>query len=156
MEEQKEQPEIQENQKDHGHRENHRRRKHKQPRPVILTCICISAFVFYGLISLFLFILMFLSGWIARSEARKVFLPDWVESKLVIVVVIIVAFLLHLTSLIGAVKMWYRRKSGYLMLSSSSFAIALFQLFTDRISIFTTAVYLCFVLLFGFYYRRFR
>jgi hypothetical protein len=28
-------------------------------------------------------------------------------------------------------------------------------LFTDRISIFTTAVYILFILLFGYYYRRF-
>jgi cation transport ATPase len=155
MEEFNEPTETREDNKNHSHNENHKRRRHKQPRPFFLTCICISAFVFYGLISFLLFILLFLSGWIARTDATKVFLPDWVESKLVIILVIAVAFLLHLTSLIGAVNMWYRRKAGYLMLSISSLAIALFQLFTDRISLFTTSVYICFILLFGFYYRRF-
>jgi cation transport ATPase len=155
MDEKPEKPEQEERQKNKGHRENHSRRRHKQPRPVFLTYLCIFAFVFYGLISVSLFILIFFSGWIAGSDFQTRFLPDWVDSKQMIILVFAVASVLHLFSLIGTVKMWNRKKSGYLMFSISTLAIALFQLFTDRISIFTTAVYILFILLFGYYYRRF-
>jgi cation transport ATPase len=148
-------PQPDENPNNQGNRANHGRRRHKQPRPVLLTFLCIFSLVFYGLTSVLLFILMFFTGWIAESDFRNRFLPDWVDSKQMIILVFAVASVLHLFSLIGTVKMWNRRKSGYLMFSISTLAIALFQLFTDRISIFTTAVYILFILLFGYYYRRF-
>jgi hypothetical protein len=136
-----------------GRHEGRQKHKHKQPRPVFLSVICIFAFVFYGLISLVFLFALFSSGWI--SEVRNKYLPDAAESKQVIILITAAGFLLHMISFIGSINIWHRRKSGYLILSVSTLAIAIFQLFTDRISIFTTAVYICFIILFGIYYRRF-
>jgi hypothetical protein len=153
MEEETDNPEKKaENQKSFNHHVNHKKHKHKQPRPVFLSMICVFAFVFYGLISILFLAALFSSGWI--SEVRNKYLPEGNESKLMIILIIAAGFLLHMISLIGIIKMWYRRKSGYLMLSISTLIIALFQLFSDRISIFTTAVYICFIVLFGIFYRR--
>jgi len=125
----------------------------KIPRPVFLTMLCVFAYIFYGLISLLFLAALFSSGWI--SEVRNKYLPEGTESKQMIILIIAAGFLLHLISFIGSIKIWYCRKSGYLMLSISSLIIALLQLLSEKISIFTTAVYICFILLFGIYYRRF-
>jgi hypothetical protein len=133
--------------------ETHKKRKHKQQRPVFLTMICLFAFVFYGLISLLFLLALFFSDWI--TEVRNNYLPDRIESKQIIILITVAGFIFHMVSLIGTINIWYRRKSGYLMLSISTLIIALFQLFSDKISVFTTAVYICFIILFGIYYRRF-
>jgi hypothetical protein len=153
MEEEPDHPEKGEKQKHHSPHDAHQKRKHRQPRPVFLSVICIFAFVFYGLLSLLFLFALFSSGWI--SEVRNKYLPDGTESKQMIILVTASGFVLHLLSLIGSINIWYRRKSGYLILSVSTLIIALFQLFSDRISGFTTAVYICFIILFGIYYRRF-
>jgi hypothetical protein len=153
MEEVPNNPEKGEMQKNHPYKDTHHKRKHKQPRPVFLSVISVFAFVFYGLISLLFLLALFSSGWI--SEVRNHYLPEGTETKQMIILITAAGFLLHLTSLIGSINIWYRRKSGYLMLSISTLIIAVFQLFFDRISIFTTAVYICFIILFGIYYRRF-
>jgi hypothetical protein len=142
-----------ERQKNKSHHNSRQKRKHKKPRPVFLSVISIFAFVFYGVISLLFLFALFSSGWI--SEVRNKYLPDGTESRQTIILITAAGFLLHLTSLIGSINIWYRRKFGYLMLSISTLVIALFQLFSQRISIFTTAVYICFIVLFGIYYRRF-
>jgi hypothetical protein len=136
-----------------GRHENHHKRKHKQPRPLFLSVLCIFVFVFYGLISLFFIVALFSSGWI--SEVRNKYLSEGTESKQTIILITAAGFLLHLISLIGSINIWFRRKYGYLMLSVSTLIIALFQLFSDRFSIFTTAVYIGPIILFGIYYRRF-
>jgi hypothetical protein len=137
----------------YGAGENPKHRKHKHQRPIFLTVLCLFSFVFYGMISTFLLLAFFFSGWI--SEVRNSYLPDRTESKGTIILIIIMGLLLHLVSFFGSIKMWYRRKSGYLMLSISTLIIALYQLFSDRISVFTTAVYIILIVLFGIYYRRF-
>jgi len=142
-----------EKQKRSSHREGDQKRKHKQPRPVFLSLICIFAFVFYGLLSLLFLFALFFSGWI--SQVRNKYLPQGTESKQMIILITAAGFLLHLASLIGSINIWYRRKSGYLILSISTLTIALFQLFSERISVFTTSVYVFIIILFGIYYRRF-
>ncbi len=129
------------------------RRKHKQPRPVLLSVLCVFSFVFYGLISLIFLFALFYSGWI--SEVRNKYLIEGTESKDIILLITAFGFVLHLISLIGSIIIWYRRKSGYLMLSISTLIMVLFQLLSDRISILTTAVYIILIILFGIYYRRF-
>ena len=123
------------------------------PRPFLLTLLCLFSFIFYGLISILLLLAFFFSGWI--SEVRNSYLPDRTESKGTIILILVAGLLLHLVSLFGSINIWYRRKSGYLMLSISTLIIALYQLFSDRISVFTTAVYIILIVLFGIYYRRF-
>ena len=133
--------------------EDRPQQKHIHTRPFFLTLLCLVAFVFYGLLSGFFLSALFLSGWI--SEVRSKYLPESAESKSTIIIITVLGLILHLISLFGSINMWYRRKSGYLMLSVSTMIIALFQLFSDRISIFTTAVYILFIILFGIYYKRF-
>jgi hypothetical protein len=153
MEEETDIPEKKEKKNHQGHRKNHHKRKHNQPRPAVLSLLCIFAFVFYGLISLFFLVALFSSGWI--SQVRNKYLPEGTESKQTIIFLTASGLLLHLVSFFGSVNIWHRRKSGYLMLSISTLIIALFELFSSRLSIFTTVVYICFIFLFGIYYKRF-
>jgi magnesium-transporting ATPase (P-type) len=146
-------PEKGEKEKNYTYQDTHHKRKHKQPRPLFLSVISVFAFVFYGLISVLFLLALFSSGWI--SEVRNKYLPEGAETKQMIILITAAGFLLHLISLIGSINIWHRRKSGYLMLSISTLIIALFQLLSNRISIFTTAVYIFFIILFGIYYRRF-
>ena len=154
MEEETGNPVKGEKQESFSNKETHHKRMNKEPRPVFLTMISLFAFTFYGLISLFFLLAVFFSGWI--SEVRDKYLPEGAESKQTIILITATGFLLHLIALIGSINIWYRRKSGYLMLSISTLIIALFQLFSNRISLFTLAVYISFIVLFGIYYRRFR
>jgi hypothetical protein len=142
-----------EKQKSHSNKDTHHKRRYKEPRPVFLTMISLFAFVFYGLISLSFLLALFFSGWI--SEVRDKYLPEGTESKQMIILITTAGFVLHMISLIGSINIWYRRKYGYLMFSISTLIIALFQLFTDNISLFTLAIYISFIILFGIYYRRF-
>jgi hypothetical protein len=127
--------------------------KDKAPRPVFLTLISLFSFVFFGLISLFFLLALFYSGWI--SEVRNKYLPEGTESKQLIILLTAAGFLLHLIAFTGSIMIWFRKKSGYALFSISTLIIALYQLFTDRVSIFTLAIYISFIILFGIYYRRF-
>jgi hypothetical protein len=130
-------------------------KKNRSPhdRPFFLSLVSVFAFIFYGLLSLFFLAGLFFSGWI--TEVRNQYLTEGTESKQMIILIMAAGFLFHLVSFIGCIKIWFMRKSGFLMFSISSLIIALFQLFSDRISVFTTGIYICFIILFGFYYRRF-
>lgn len=130
-----------------------RRRKNKRSRPAFLTLLCLFSFVFYGLISLVFFLALFFSGWIA--DVRSKYLPEGTESKGIIILITLAGLLLHLVSLTGSIYMWYRRRSGYLMLSISTLIILLYQLLSSSISVLTTVVYFIFIILFGIFYRRF-
>jgi hypothetical protein len=152
MEEEPDHPGKGDIQKSHGHPKVRQKHRHKQGRPVFLSVICIFAFVFYGLISLLFLFALFSSGWI--SEVRNKYLPEGTETKQMIILITAGGFLLHIISLFGSIYIWNRRKSGYLLLSVSSLIIALFQLFSDKISVFNTAVYIFIIVLFGIYYRR--
>ena len=140
-------PKIQSHNKDRQEIDN------KPLRPFFLSLICVFSFVFYGLLSFFFLAALFFSGWI--SEVRNKYLPEGTGSKQVIILIIAAGFLLHMISFIGSIKIWQLRKSGYIMLSISTLIIALFQLFSDRIPVITAGVYIIYIILFGFYYRRF-
>ena len=134
-------------------RRSHHPRKNKHRRPVLLTMLCLFAFIFYGLLSVIFLLALFFSGWI--SEVRSKYLPDGTESTGVIILITSMGLLLHLVSLSGSIYMWYRRRTGYLMLSISTLILAFYQLLTDNISVFTTSVYFILIILFGIFYRRF-
>jgi hypothetical protein len=153
MDEEHNNPEKGTRQKNQSHHEDRQEIDNKLPRPFFLSLVTVFAFVFYGLLSLFFLAALFFSGWI--TEVRNKYLTEGTESKQSIILIIAAGFLLHLVSFIGCIKIWFMRKSGFLMFSISTLMIALFQLFSNRISLFTTGVYICFILLFGFYYRRF-
>jgi len=153
MDEETDNPEKGTRQKNRSHHEDRQEIDNKLPRPFFLSLVCVFIFIFYGLISLFFLAALFSSGWI--TEVRNKYLPEGTESKQLIILIITAGLFLHLVSFIGCIKIWYMRKSGFLMFSISTLIIALFQIFSDRISLFTTGVYICFIILFGFYYRRF-
>jgi hypothetical protein len=152
MEEETDHPEKGTRQKNHSHQEEGQEIDNKVLRPFFLSLVSVFAFVFFGLISLFFLAALFSSGWI--TEVRNKYLTERTESKQMIILIIAGGFLLHLVSFIGCIKIWHMRKSGFLMFSISTLILALFQLFSDRISVFTTGVYICFIILFGFYYRK--
>jgi hypothetical protein len=153
MEEETDNPEKRVMQKNHSHQEDRQEVDNKLQRPFFLSLICIFIIIFYGLISLLFLAALFSSGWI--TEVSNKYLTEGTESKQMIILIIAAGFLLHLVSFIGCIKIWYMRKSGFLMFSISSLIIALSQLFFVKISVFTIGVYICFILIFGFYYRRF-
>jgi len=124
----------------------------RESRPLFLSVICVFSFVFYGLITILFLLAFFYSGWIA--EVRNKYITDGNESKQMILLITAAGFLLHLVSLMGSIKIWHLKKTGYLMFSISSLVVAIFQLFSIKISFITTAIYISFIILFGIYYRR--
>lgn len=122
-------------------------------RPVLLTLLCLFSFVFYGLLSVIFLMAMFLSGWITR--VRNIYLPESAESGSAIILVTSAGFLLHMVSLVGTIYMWNMKKTGFLMLAISSLIISLYQLLSGSMSVFTTTVYIVFIVLFGIFYRKF-
>ena len=126
----------------------------EKSRPVLLTVICLFAFVFYGIISLFLLISVFYSGWI--TDVVNKYAPQNIHSKAYILMLVLGGFVFHASSLMGVIKIWKMKKAGYYWFSLSSLTIALFQLFNHRIPASSTAVYIGLIVLFGLFYRKYQ
>ncbi|MEI6898286.1 MAG: hypothetical protein WCL00_00280 [Bacteroidota bacterium] len=123
-------------------------------RALLLKIVCLFSFVFFGIILLLCLAGLLGSAWI--SEVITQYLPKGsTYSQGTVVLIAGLGFLLHAVAFFGVVGIWSKKRQGYRIFSIASFLIALIFLFSDKISLPTTGVYIFLVIFFGLYYRRF-
>jgi len=111
-------------------------------------------FVFFGLISILFLLAIFNSGWI--TDVVNKYTPGNLESRAKMIMFVLSGFILHASSFTGSVMMWMMKRKGYLVFAVSCLIISVYQLFQTKISFMTTAVYIVLIILFGFFYKKFR
>jgi hypothetical protein len=121
-------------------------------RPFLLTVLCLFSFVFFGLISVLFFFALLYSGSIADMVLR--YAPENPLSRIIILFYILGGFLLHGLSLASIIFIWKMRRLGYILFAISSLMIAGYQIFATQISPLTTAFYIGFILVFGFFLKK--
>lgn len=123
-------------------------------RPFFLTLICLSAFVFFGILTL-----IFLGGLVFSQRINHIagqYLPDESLGGFSAGAWFTAFLLIHLLALTGSILIWYLRKSGYYIVTGACLAISAVQLFNPGFSWAATYVYIFFIFGFGFFYRRLR
>ena len=131
-------------------------RDHSKKLPfsiLLLRTLCIFSFVFFGIIALLCLVGLFQSGWIAEVIGN--YLPQKSYSHEKIILITTIGFILHAAAFFGLTKMWSGRKKGYIIFSIATLLITLIFLFSNKVSVLTTGVYISLVLVFGLFYRRF-
>jgi len=121
-------------------------------RPVFLTIFCLSAFVFFAIVSVLSLAGIFYSDWITGVTNK--YLPEDKYSDAEFRILFISGFLLHTMALLGTILIWRLRKSGYFFTAISCLIIASYQLFNPNFTIASTAVYIITLIGFGLFYRR--
>ncbi|MCX6245675.1 MAG: hypothetical protein NTU98_13355 [Bacteroidetes bacterium] len=124
------------------------------PRPFLLTLLCLFSYIFFGLISLIFLAALFYSGSITWMVLR--YTPENPMTRTGIFFYIFGGFLFHALSFTGTLLIWKLKKKGYFLFGVSTLIIAVYQLFSSRISPLTTAVYIFLILAFGFFLRKMR
>ena len=121
-------------------------------RPVFLTILCLFSFVFFGILSIILFLGVFWSGWI--TQVTNQYDPPENFTKNQILIYLLAGFLLHALSFAGTILIWKLKRSGYYLLGFSCLVMATIQTYQPEVSISTTGVYIILILLFGIFFRR--
>jgi hypothetical protein len=120
-------------------------------RPVFLTALCLFSFVYFGLLTLLLFLGLFNSGWI--TGVMNQYLETAGYTKMQTIIVFGAGFLLHGLGFTGILLIWNLRKTGYYLLGLSCLVIAAYQLLNPMTAITSTAAYIIFILLFGIFFN---
>ena len=129
-------------------------RRKSRYRILLLRVVCLFSFVYFGIITLLCVAALFGSAHI--SSVITQYLPKGTTySQATVILIAGLGFLLHAVALFGVIRIWAKRRMGYILFSIASLTITLIFLFSDKISIPTTAIYIFLVLFFGLYYRRF-
>jgi len=121
-------------------------------RPIILSIFCLFGFTYFILLA-FLFILAtFCSGWI--TEVTNKYMPAEAVTKAQVFLVFFTGALLHLIAFAGLILIWNMKKMGYFLLGIPCLLIASYYLCQSQISVSITVIYIIFIIIFGFFYRR--
>lgn len=126
--------------------------KKDSKRPFVLSILCMFSFVYFGIISLLFFLSLIYSGWI--TEVVNKYMEDKDYTTVQVVGIALAGFLLHGFSFAGCIRMWYMKRSGYLIFGISTLIIAVYQLFQDQIHVLETVIYIGLIILFGLFYRK--
>lgn len=121
-------------------------------RPLLLACLCIFTWIYYGVMALLFILALFYSGWITQTINH--YIPDGGWTKGEITLLFLGLFLLYGIAFAGVVFLWNRRPKGYYLFSIPTILIAVLHLFRPEISWLSTAVYAILVILFGLFYRE--
>jgi hypothetical protein len=121
-------------------------------RPLLLSVLCLISFVYFALLSLICLAGLLYSGWITRVTMQ--YLPTEEFTKAQILLFFGAGFALHGLAFAGGFLIWKLRKTGFYMLGISCLIIAAIQLLIPFTAIASTALYVIFLFLFGFFYRR--
>ncbi|GEM_PF-492955 len=121
-------------------------------RPLLLSVLCLFAWIYYGIMALLCLLALFYSGWI--TEVINQYIPDRTWSATQVTLLFLGLFLLHATAFSGIILLWNIRQIGYYLFSVPTILITVFHLFRPEIPWFSTAVYALLIILFGFFYKK--
>jgi len=119
---------------------------------LLLTLAGIVSLVYFGLLSILLLAGMIKSGWIAGVMNHYMAPHQYTGSGTMFFFGS--GCILHLLAFAGTVLLLRGRKAGYYMLATACLVIASIQLFNPSTAVSSTALYIFFILIFGFFFRR--
>ena len=122
------------------------------PRPVFLTVLCLISLVYFALLSLFFIAGLSNATWI--TGVMNQYLPAVDYTKTQTLLFFGTGLFLHGLAVTGVLLIWNLRKTGYYFLGISCLITAIYQLINPLAAITSTAIYIAFILLFGFFFRR--
>ena len=126
--------------------------KKKPDRPFLLSILCIFSFVYFGIISVIFLLSLFYSGWI--TDVANKYMDEAKYAPVQVIGIALAGFLLHGFSLAGCIRMWYMKRSGYLIFGISTLIIAVYQLFQEQVNVLEISIYIGLIILFGLFYRK--
>ncbi|NQV02684.1 MAG: hypothetical protein HQ542_08570 [Bacteroidia bacterium] len=121
-------------------------------RPLLLSVLCLFAWVCFSILSTLFLLALFYSGWI--TEIINQYIPDETWSTTQVSLLFLGMFILHATAFSGVILLWNGRRTGYYLFSVPTILITVFHLFRPEIPWLSTAVYAILVILFGLFYRQ--
>ena len=121
-------------------------------RPLLLTVLCLFAFVLFGIITMLFLVSVFWSGRITEVINQYASGDKYSHSQLVLFT--LAGFILHAISFTGIIMIWNLKKTGYYLFSLPVLLISVYQLFNNRIPISSLAIYIGLVVLFGLFFRK--
>ncbi|MBL7137952.1 MAG: hypothetical protein ISS17_04175 [Bacteroidales bacterium] len=121
-------------------------------RPILLSMLCLFAWVYYSILAALFLLALFYAGWI--TEIIHQYIPDQSWSNVQVSLLFLGMFVLHAMAFSGVILLWKGRRTGYYLFSVPTILIIVFHLFRPEISWLSTAVYAILVILFGFLYRQ--
>ena len=121
-------------------------------RPLLLSVLCIFAWIYYGIMASLFLLALFYSGWITEIINQYITDDSWSTTQTVLL--FLSMFALHAIAFSGVVLLWNGRRTGYYLFAIPSILITVFHLFRPEVSWLSTAVYAILVILFGLFYRH--
>lgn len=125
----------------------------KENRPFFLSILCVSLFVYTGILSLIFLLSIIFYGWISNTLAD--FFPEREIVKTNILWLSIIAFLLSGASFYATFLMWRLKKSGLFLFILSSLAFQAFPFLFGFGNYYSLIIILVIIVLLLLYWRRF-
>jgi hypothetical protein len=110
--------------------------------------------MYFALLALLFILATFYSGWI--TEVTNKYVPAEAVTKVQVLLIFFTGALLHLVAFAGLVLLWNMRRTGYYLMGIPCLAVACYHLFQPGLSISTAIIYILFIIIFGFFFRRLR
>jgi hypothetical protein len=126
----------------------------KEPgrRPLVLTALSLFSFVYFGILSLLLLLSVFYSGWI--TSLMNTYNPGSPKPGALVSLVFVLLFLFHALCFTGTLLIFRLKKTGYYIYGVAALVISGYQLFQPQIPVYSTAIPVVLLILFGIFFRR--
>lgn len=128
------------------------RGKGRRPRPLLLTALSLFSFVYFGILTALLLLSVFYSGWI--TGLLNTYNPGAPKSGFTVTLGFALVFLLHALCLTGTVLIFRMKRTGYYIYGVSALVISCYQLFQPQIPVYSTAIPVALLILFGIFFKR--
>ena len=123
-------------------------------RPMLLTAMCLFAFILYGISALLFLSSMFFTGWI--SEMVRQYSPGQSSPASTVLTFVIAGFLLHAAAFFGLILTWRLRKAGFIIFGAATLLISAYELFQQHITPAPIAMNIALIILLGVFYKKYR
>jgi hypothetical protein len=121
-------------------------------RPLLLTAVCIAAFVHFGLLAILFLLATLKSGWIREVVNRYLDTGQYTSYHLFFLFG--AAFLLHSLAFTGLILVWKLRRTGFYLLCLACIVLSIYQLFNSLAPLSSVGIYIAFLLLTGIFFRK--
>lgn len=123
-------------------------------RPFFLSILCISLFVYTGVLSLIFLLSILFNKWISNTLSD--FFPEKQIEDSNILMICMVAFVLCATSFISTFLMWKLKRTGLYLFAISSLLFLFFPFIFGFGNYYSLAILGVIIVLLFLYYRRFK
>ncbi|MCD4698468.1 MAG: hypothetical protein K8S16_19755 [Bacteroidales bacterium] len=118
----------------------------------MLTLLCISGFVYFGLVFILLFVLLLFSGW--ATSILVDYYPDNDISLTRVVITGSLVALLHATAFIGIFYLWKLKKTGYYIIMITTLLIIILPYLFGFGNWQSTLIYIVFIILLSLFFKK--